>query len=101
MKKATSLCALSLFAAAGCATTNGGVTRLTTTPPGATATIGAYGECETPCTAQVVSPVTITFAKIGYTPQTIRVEPGRRAVAVDLELAAPTEAVEETGLPEL
>ncbi|MEL7490013.1 MAG: hypothetical protein AAGJ73_04775 [Pseudomonadota bacterium] len=95
------LIAASLVAATGCITTNSGVTRLTSTPPGATATIGAYGECETPCTAQIVSPVKITFAKIGYKPQSLSVAPGRKSVAVELELAAPTENVEETALPEL
>jgi len=92
---------LGMIAATGCVTTKNRITTLTTTPPGATATIGNFGECETPCTVQIINPVTIVFAKIGYTPQSINVEPGEKSVTIELQLAAPTEGVEENTLPEL
>lgn len=79
----------------------GGVSEIISTPPGATASIDGFGECETPCTVRVDQARYVTIAKAGYTPQTIRLEPGGKTISVELELAAPTGEVDTQTLPDL
>lgn len=89
---------------AGCQTLGGrapAYTEIVTTPPGATVTIENYGQCESPCRISHDARRRITVAKAGYVKQTFDVLPNAGEVRVILELAAPSEKVEETTLPEL
>jgi len=70
-------------------------------PTGATVSIEGFGECETPCTIQHNITRRIVVAKAGYLPQNFDVRAGAGKIRVQLELAAPTEGVEEQALPEL
>ena len=100
MKKILTIIALA--GAAACATSGGsGLTTITSTPEGATVRIDGFSDCETPCAIRLEFPADVTVAKAGYTAERFRINPGEKSVSVDLELAAPTEGVEETELPEL
>lgn len=91
-----------LFATTGCMTLgSSGVTKIVTAPPGATARVEGFGECETPCTVSLNAPRTITVAKAGYIAKRLRIKPGQSKVKIELELAAPTAEVESTQMPEL
>lgn len=85
----------------GCTTFGDGLAKFSSNPDGATVTIEGYGDCITPCTARIYSPVMVTIAKIGFTPQRFQVGPGTKNIKVELELAASTEDVEEETLPAL
>ena len=85
----------------GCATTSGDGTLFVSEPTAATVSADGYAPCETPCSLSLAAPTLVTIAKAGYTPQRLQVEPKRRRLSVALDLAAPTEDVEATGLPEL
>ena len=97
--------AMLLVAAAGCQTLalGGGPTivRVSSMPEGALLRVDGFGECETPCTVEVDKPRMATIAKAGYKPQRVTLEPGKRKVAITLELSAPTTDVDTTQLPEL
>lgn len=99
------LIACALLATTGCMETfsvgGSGITKIVTNPPGATARVEGFGECETPCTVSLDAPRNVTIAKAGYLAKRIRLEPGHSKVTVDLELAAPTADVELTQMPEL
>ena len=90
-----------------CQTLGGGAadneryTEIMTTPPGATVTIENYGQCESPCRISHDGVRQITIAKAGYRKKTYKVSPGAGKVNIVLELAAPSEDVETTTLPEL
>lgn len=71
------------------------------TPAGATVTVDGYGECETPCRIQLLSPVMATVAKAGYDAKRYRLIPGQTSLLVELELAAPAGNVESGSLPPL
>lgn len=89
---------------AGCVT-NGkatrGVTLITSEPTGALVTVEGYGECETPCSVEADAVRSVTVAKAGFLPVRFDLVPGKKRVALKLELAAPTEGVDEGELPEL
>lgn len=89
--------ALSLGA---CATTPG-VVEIVSEPTGALVTVEGYGECETPCTIGLDGPRNVTVAKAGFLPKRFIVAPGAGRVKVALDLAAPTEKVDEETLPDL
>lgn len=90
-----------LFSATGCMTFSGGITQMTSEPPGALVTVPGAGSCETPCTIKLVRPLEVTVAKAGYMAKRVRVEPGQSKAHVNLELAAPTKDVDASELPEL
>ncbi|MEO0879812.1 MAG: PEGA domain-containing protein [Pseudomonadota bacterium] len=90
---------LSIIASVGCASSN--LTEVVSTPSDATITVDGAGDCQTPCTIEVLSPIGITVAKTGYAPQRMYLSPGGKRVNVKLELAAPTEEVDEAALPDL
>jgi hypothetical protein len=94
---------LTLFVLAACETAGPRTTlvRVETTPPGAVLRIADFGECETPCTIEIDRERAATIAKAGFEPATIVLKPGGRAVSLTLDLAAPTEAVDATALPDL
>ena len=77
------------------------IVRVETTPAGAVLSIAGFGECETPCTIAVDREREAQIAKAGFKPQTVVLKPGAKTLAVALELAAPTTAVDETGMPEI
>ena len=87
----------------GCATLGGGAStvEVITTPPGALLTIDGVGSCETPCPVKLDGPRRARIAKAGYVSLTVTLSPGRRAVTIPLELAAPSEPVDTTALPDL
>ena len=97
-------CAAFALTTAACQTTgpNGGkLVAIETDPPGATVTVGGYGECETPCTVEVSGPQPATIAKAGFKKQDVTLSPDERRLRVTLEFAAPTEDVDATALPDL
>jgi hypothetical protein len=77
------------------------IVRVETTPAGAVLSIAGFGECETPCTIEVDREREAQIAKAGFKPQTVLLKPGAKTLAVTLDLAAPTTAVDETGIPEI
>ncbi|MEO0399154.1 MAG: PEGA domain-containing protein [Pseudomonadota bacterium] len=77
------------------------MTKIVTTPPGATVTVAGYGQCETPCTVELDGARRITVAKAGYKRRDLVVGPDAGNVKLDLELAAPTQGVEAGELPPL
>jgi|GEM_PF-3090032 len=96
------LTVIALISMTACATVGGsGLTTITSTPSNATVQIDGFKDCETPCAIRIEFPADVTVAKAGYTAERFRLTPGKRSVDVELELAAPTEGVEETELPEL
>ncbi|MEL7486716.1 MAG: PEGA domain-containing protein [Pseudomonadota bacterium] len=105
MRKAILVERLSALAGAlvlgGCVTSGGNGTLITSTPSAANVSAPGFTDCETPCRMTLSSTTRITVAKAGYTPQRFDVKPGKRKVAVTLELAAPTEDVDESALPDL
>ncbi|MEM9169626.1 MAG: PEGA domain-containing protein [Pseudomonadota bacterium] len=89
--------------ATACANTGGGprMTTITSDPAGATVSVDGYGKCETPCTLALAEDADILIAKAGFEPFRMTAPGARRKLTVKLELAAPTEDVEETSLPAL
>ncbi len=88
----------------GCLTILGGGGNkidIETTPPGATVTLEGFGECETPCAIQLEQTRRVTVAKAGYKPVRLRVPPDSRDISIILELAAPTDEIDATTLPDL
>ena len=97
---------VSLFAIAalgGCQTFGGGdLLNLQTEPPGALVVIDGAGQCETPCTIKLDGPKKARIAKAGFVTQYVTLNPSRKKqVVVPLELAAASEDVDRTELPEL
>ena len=95
----TLFAAFAFAALAGCA--SDGLTKIVTSPPGATVTVAGYGQCETPCTVQLDGVRDIIVAKAGYKKRELSIAPDQGRVALDLELAAPTTGVEADALPPL
>jgi len=92
--------ASTLFMSA-CATTNGGLRMIESTPVGALVTIEGYGNCETPCTVKLDRDYEIIVAKAGYVTQRFIAGPDGPRIRVTLELAADTDDVETQSLPDL
>lgn len=89
---------------ASCATDDGAkprLTQVTTEPPGALVTIVGFGECESPCVIEHDAPREIVVAKAGFKPRTLTITGKTKSVELKLELAAPTEQVDERVLPDL
>lgn len=90
---------------AGCAT--GGrsnrIVTIETAPPDALVRVEGFGECTSPCAIEIDAARRVFIAKAGFKPVTIDLSPTSRAkaIAVPLELAAPTEAVEAGSLGDL
>lgn len=76
-------------------------TEIITVPDAASVTIEGFGTCQSPCRMTHDVPRTVTIAKAGFIKQSFVVKPGAGKVRVQLELAAPSEDVEATALPEL
>lgn len=86
----------------GCLTILGDDTiDIETTPPGATVTLEGFGQCETPCSIEIGETRRVTVAKAGYKPVRLSVPPNSRDISILLELAAPTDEVDTTTLPDL
>jgi hypothetical protein len=88
----------------GCQTIGGSgdILNLQTDPPGALVTIDGAGECETPCSIKLNGPQNARIAKAGFVTQYVVLNPSsKKQVVVPLELAAASESVDETALPEL
>ncbi|WDI31130.1 PEGA domain-containing protein [Hyphococcus flavus] len=91
----------------GCQTMNflggaGDKLNLQTDPPGALVEIEGVGSCETPCTIRLDSPQKARIAKAGFVTQYVVLNPSaRKEVVVPLELAAASDEVDATALPEL
>lgn len=77
------------------------ITLIETIPAGARVEVEGFGECESPCTVELDAPRNLTIAKAGYNPKRFVLTPGKKKVAITLELSAPTTGVDETELPEL
>lgn len=84
----------------GCLT-SGATRTIIVDPPDATITVDGFGECASPCTVKLDQRRTIRIARIGYLPQKFDIAPGNDPVFVTLELAAPSQDVDETELPQL
>ena len=85
----------------GCMTLGGSGREIRTLPTGALITIDGFGECETPCTIKLDRKRRVRFAKAGYVTRYVDVEPSGGPVTVPLELAAASEDVDTTPLPDL
>jgi len=86
----------------GCLTLmGGGGIEVETLPPGALVTVEGVGECESPCSIKLSQPRRVTIAKAGYKPVHLRVTPETDDFTIELTLAAPTEEVDTTTLPDL
>jgi hypothetical protein len=72
-----------------------------TEPAGALLTIEGVGECETPCTVRLDSPRQANLAKAGFVAQTVTLGPERSSVTIPMELAAASDDVDTTVLPDL
>ena len=104
MRKLTaSLSLLGLSTLGGCVTLGGGSSTLlvNTDPQGALVTIDSVGECETPCSVRLDGPKTARIAKAGFVAKTFVLSPSGREVTIPLELAAASEGVDTTALPDL
>lgn len=93
--------ALAALPLAGCLTTSGNISRISSNPPGATVSVNGLGECETPCTVELSQLRRVTVAKTGYKPFRFDLQPDGRDIAIELELAAPTEDVDAVALPDI
>ena len=95
---------LLIFASAallsGCLTLGGG-REVRSAPSGALVTIAGFGECTTPCKLKLDKKRRIQIAKAGYVTRYVDVEPDGAAITIPLDLAAPTEDVDTTTLPDL
>lgn len=91
------------FLLTGCMTIGGGssVMLVNTAPQGALVAIDGYGECETPCTIGLDAPKKARIAKAGFVSKTFVLSPGSREVTIPLELAAASEDVDASALPDL
>ena len=85
----------------GCLHTSSGMRIINSEPPGATVIIEGFGECETPCSVKLDGYRSVLVAKAGYKPQKFGIVPKGPPVEVILELAAPTDDVDQETLPDL
>ncbi|WP_425408717.1 PEGA domain-containing protein [Hyphococcus sp.] len=75
---------------------------LQTDPPGALVAVEGAGECETPCVIKLDGPKKARIAKAGFVTQYVTLNPGgKKQIVVPLELAAASEDVDTTALPDL
>lgn len=99
------LAAVTTLMLAGCQTLGIGdrntITLITSDPSGALVRVEGFGECETPCRVEINQPQMVTIAKAGFLAQRFQIVPGKKTVAVQLQLAAPTKGVDANTLPEL
>lgn len=93
--------AVAVLSAAGCATSGVRITEVSTTPPGALVRVEGFGECESPCRISIDRPRQLTIAKAGFKAERLEIRPGQKRVEVALQLAAPTEDVDQSILPDL
>ena len=95
-------CAAITFFLPGCLTLmGGGGIEVETMPPGALVTVEGVGECESPCSIKLGQPRRVIIAKAGYNPVQLHVTPETDDFTIELTLAAPTEEVDTTTLPDL
>lgn len=98
-------CLFAFAALGGCQAMFGGsiqVLNVQTDPPGALVAIEGAGQCETPCTIKLDSPKKARVAKAGFVTQYVTLSPGGKSnVVISLELAAASDDVDTTELPEL
>ncbi|WP_375205870.1 PEGA domain-containing protein [Hyphococcus sp.] len=87
----------------GCMTIGGGASTLMvkTDPEGALLAIDGVGECETPCSVRLDGPKQARIAKAGFVSKTYVLSPGKNEVTIPLELAAASDDVDATALPDL
>ncbi|MCI5044959.1 MAG: hypothetical protein MRY72_09700 [Aquisalinus sp.] len=91
-----------LFIVAGCETTSVDYLTISSAPTEALLKFGDGSTCTTPCPLYVTENLTMTIAKAGYIAQEWTLIEGQTGyLQINLELAAPTEEVEETALPDL
>ena len=90
-----------LFAVTGCMTTGSKIVSITSDPTDALVRVDGFGECNTPCSVEVDAPRSALVAKAGFEAQKIILSPKRARAHVVLKLAAPTEDVESTTLPDV
>ncbi len=95
--------AVGVLSLGGCLTMPGGTTTLlvNTDPQGALVAIDGVGECETPCTIRLDGPKKARIAKAGFVTKTYVLSPSGRDVTIPLELAAASDDVDTTALPDL
>ena len=103
MRKPAFLLLAALTLLGGCMTIGGGASTLLvkTDPEGALLSIDGVGECETPCSVLLDGPKQARVAKAGFVSKTYVLSPGRSEVTIPLELAAASDDVDATGLPDL
>lgn len=96
-------CAAMALSLPGCLTLmgGGGGIEVQTVPTGALVTVEGVGECESPCSIKLAQPRRVTIAKAGYNPVHLRVTPETDDFTIEMTLAAPTEEVDTTTLPDL
>ena len=96
---------LAFAALGGCQTLFGGggqVLNVQSDPPGALVVIDGAGQCETPCTVKIDSPKKARVSKAGFVTQYVTLSPGGKGnVVIPLELAAASDDVDATELPDL
>ncbi|WP_428409374.1 PEGA domain-containing protein [Hyphococcus sp.] len=87
----------------GCVTMGGGSSMLLvqTDPAGALLTIDGVGECETPCRIRLDGPKKAKIAKAGFVAKDYMLSPGKSEVTIPLELAAASDDVDATALPDI
>ncbi|MCI5046207.1 MAG: hypothetical protein MRY59_01800 [Aquisalinus sp.] len=92
----------SLLFMAGCETATVDYLTISSAPAEALLKFGDGTTCTTPCPLYVTENLTMTIAKAGYIAQEWTLIEGQTGyLQINLELAAPTEEVEETALPDL
>jgi hypothetical protein len=72
-----------------------------TDPAGALLTIDGVGECETPCRIRLDGPKKAKIAKAGFVAKDYMLSPGKSEVTIPLELAAASDDVDATALPDI
>ena len=87
----------------GCVTMGGGASTMLvqTDPAGALVAIDGVGECETPCRIRLDAPKKARIAKAGFVSKEYMLSPGKSEVTIPLELAAASDDVDATALPDL
>ena len=93
--------ALGLIASLGGCLTTGQTRTIYVEPTDAAITIVGYGNCASPCTLKLDGPRHVKVANAGYLSKEITITPGIGRIKISLELAAPTEDVEQAILPDL
>ena len=90
-----------VLSVSACQTLGSNLARIETNPPGALVRVEGFGSCESPCTIELDAVRKVTVAKAGYLKEEFEIAPGAGVIRLDMALAAPTEDVESTALPDL